>query len=399
MNIENDTDKIIERIQSVIGNISLEDKVNIHEPDFSDSNAKKYLDSCIETGWVSTAGEWVIKFEKFISELTGAKHAVAVVNGTVALRLSLFCLGVRENNEVLMPPLSFVATANAISHLGASPHFIDIEPETLGMCPLALEKRLKEIGIIKNGKVYNKKTGKIIKAVLPVHVFGLLAKIEDIKAVCDQWGLPIIEDAAEALGSFSKIKSNFIHAGCIGEVGAISFNGNKIITTGGGGVLITNNKKISDLARHISNTSKINHPFEFIHDQIGWNDRLPNLNAALGVSQLEILERKLIKKKELYLLYRNAFSDLDNFEIISESKNSQSNYWLITLRLCCNEFKEIRDKLLNKAHNHGIIIRPSWKLLSELPMYQRCERGILKESENQSNRLINLPSSPQLLKK
>lgn len=396
---ENYSDILIDRITKVLGNIPSRDKISIHEPDFSNTNAKKYLNSCIDTGWVSTAGSWVIKFEDCISKLTGAKYAVAVVNGTVALRLSLFCLGVRPNDEVLMPPLSFVATANSVSHLGAFPHFVDIEPETLGMCPDALEKRLCEIATLKNGKVYNKKTGRIIRAVLPVHVFGLLAKIGEIKKVCDKWNLPIVEDAAEALGSFAVIKSKLIHAGLIGNVGIISFNGNKIVTTGGGGVLITNNKEISNFARHLSNTAKKNHPYEFFHDQIGWNDRLPNLNAALGVSQLEVLEKKLEQKKKLHAIYKKCFSDLNGFEIMSESKNTKSNYWLITLRLNCKQFRETRDQLLNKAHNCGLLIRPSWKLLSDLPMYKDCEKGFLKEAEDQSFRLINLPSSPQLLKR
>ena len=395
---DNYSNILIERIKKVLGNVPSRDKISIHEPDFSNSNAKKYLDSCINTGWVSTAGAWVTKFEDYISKYTGAEYAVAVVNGTVALRLSLFCLGVKQNDEVLMPPLSFVATANSVSHLGAFPHFVDIEPETLGMCPEALEKRLSEIATLRDGKVYNKKTGRIIRAVLPVHVFGLVAKISKIKKVCDKWNLPIVEDAAEALGSFTKIRSNLTHAGLIGNVGIISFNGNKIVTTGGGGVLITNNKKISDFARHLSNTAKKNHPYEFFHDQIGWNDRLPNLNAALGVSQLEVLDIKLKQKKKLHSIYKNVFSDLEGVEIISKSKNTQSNYWLITLRLNCEKFRDVRDQLLDKAHNCGLLLRPSWKLISELPMYRDSEKGVLKEAEDQSFRLINLPSSPQLLK-
>ena len=254
---------------------------------------------CIDSGWVSSSGKWVTQFEELIASYTGSKYVIVVSNGTNALRLS-YMVGVRANHEVLMPPLSFVATANAVRHLGASPHFIDVEPTSLGMCPMALEKRLNNIAVKKNNHVINKFTGKKISAVVPVHVFGLPAKIIEIKRVCSEWGLPLVEDAAEALGSSVLTNKCKIHCGCFGDFGTLSFNGNKIITTGGGGAILTNNYESFKLAKHISTTAKLDHPWEFFHDQIGWNDRLPNLNAALGVSQIEKLEEKL-KLKQAYI--------------------------------------------------------------------------------------------------
>ena len=306
MTNSNEIRLIIERIKLVLGLSSDSEPTFLHEPHFINSNAKKYLSSCIDSGWVSSAGNWVTEFERKVTQFTGAKYAIAVSNGTVALRLALFCLGVRANHEVLIPPMSFVATANSVSHLGALPHFIDIEKSTLGMCPIALDRRLEEVAILKNGILFNKETGRKITAVVSVHVFGLISKIDELSLVCKKWNLPLIEDAAEALGSYSYLKKKYIHSGCIGDMGTISFNGNKIITTGGGGMLITNKKKLADLARHLSSTAKKNHPYEFFHDQIGWNDRLPNINAALGTSQMEMLDVKLKNKREAFSTKKEA---------------------------------------------------------------------------------------------
>ncbi len=396
MTKEKECQSIIKRIKLVSGFSSDSEPINLHEPSFVNSNAKKYLASCIDSGWVSSSGNWVTEFENKIKKFTGAKYAIAVSNGTVALRLSLSCLGVSVNDEVLIPPMSFVATANSVSHLGAFPHFIDIEKDTLGMCPEALDRRLEEIAILKNGILINKETGRKIAAVVIVHVFGLMSKIENIKLVCKKWKLPLIEDAAEALGSYLFKRGKYTHAGCIGDIGTISFNGNKIITSGGGGMLITNKKELADLARHLSTTAKLKHQYEFFHDQVGWNDRLPNINAALGTSQMEMLDDKLQNKRKLYFKYKKYFDDLDQCEIISERESSRSNYWLITLRLNMENHKIIRDQLLNEAYNSKIYIRPVWKLLSELPMYENCQKSQLIEAKFQSQRLINLPSSPQL---
>ena len=312
--------EIIDLIKDTINNCNEVSNVYLHEPYFIGSRAYEYIKDCLDSGWVSSSGRWVSTFENLISEYTGSKYSIAVSNGTVALRLALFLVGVRENNEVLIPPLSFVATANAVSHLGASPHFIDIESDSLGMSPTALEKRLNEVAFFKKGKVFNKVTGNEIAAVIPVHVFGLPAKIQEIKKVCSKWKLPVIEDAAEALGSHIMTRTKTIHCGCIGDIGTLSFNGNKIITTGGGGALLTNNKKLASLAKHLSTTAKVDHPWNFYHDQIGWNDRLPNINAALGVSQIESISQKLNKKRILHNKFIKAFQSLKDVEIIEESQ-------------------------------------------------------------------------------
>ena len=391
------SEEIINKIKLVIGNHSSD--ISVHEPYFYDSNASKYLLDCINSGWVSSSGVWITKFEKLIAKHTRSKYVVLVSNGTNALRISLYVVGVRSNHEVLIPPLSFVATANAVSHLGAFPHFIDIEPLSLGMCPLALEKRLNQIAVKKDNGVFNKFTGNKISAVVPVHVFGLPAKIIEIKEICSKWGLPLIEDAAEALGSRVLKDNQKIHCGCFGDLGAISFNGNKIITTGGGGAVLTNNYENFKLAKHISSTAKLNHQWDFFHDQIGWNDRLPNLNAALGVSQIEMLEEKLRLKRILYSKYKKIFENFKEVEILKESENCESNYWLITLRLKEKKHKQLKIEILRNAHKLKLFLRPSWILLNKLPMYKNAESGDLSEAYNQSNRLINLPSSPQLLNK
>ena len=387
--------EIINRIDNLLRKDS--EDIYLHEPNFSGTNALNYLKDCIDTGWVSSAGEWVSKFEKSISKHTGVKNAIAVSNGTNALRLSLFVLGVRSNDEVLIPPLSFVATANAVSHLGAHPHFIDIESKSLGLCPIALENRLNQIAFKKDNMVFNKLTGKRIAALIVVHVFGLPADLIKIKKICSEWNIPIVEDAAEALGSSISLFNKNLYCGSIGDLGILSFNGNKVITTGGGGAIITNNNKLAKLARHLSTTAKVNHKWDFFHDQVGWNDRLPNLNAALGVSQIEGLKNKLNLKRILHQKYIEIFKDIDELEIIKETKNSNSNYWLTTLRILGDKPKHLKDQILEHAYTSRIFLRPSWKLLSELPMYRNSQTTDLKEAMNQSERLINLPSSPQLV--
>ena len=392
------SNEILHIIKKVIDDSSSFKEIHIHEPFFKNTNAYEYIKDCLDTGWVSSSGNWVTKFERKIQEFTGIKYAVAVANGTVALRMALYLVGVKSNDEVLLPPLSFVATANSIAHLGAIPHFVDIESESLGMCPLALEKRLNEIALYKGGDLYNKISGRKISAVIPVHIFGLPAKIDKLKEVCSKWKLPLVEDAAEALGSKFKISNHFVHCGGFGEIGTLSFNGNKIITTGGGGAILTNEKKMADLAKHLSTTAKISHPWNFFHDQIGWNDRLPNINAALGVSQIEDLHLRLKKKRMLHSKFKQQFKDLDYVEIMEESSASYSNYWLITMRINCENPELLRENVLQQSHLNKVYLRPSWKLLNELPMFEKSPQGDLSEAINQSKRLINLPSSPQLVK-
>ncbi len=388
---------ILERIKSTIGILNKEGTIHLHEPYFKDSNAYEYIKECIDSGWVSSSGQWISKFEGQLANFTGSKYVIAVSNGTVALRLALHLVGVRSKDEVLIPPLSFVATANSVSHLGALPHFIDIESETLGMCPIALEKRLNEVAEKRDGLIFNKLSGNKISAVVPVHVFGLPSKIDLLRRICLRWNLPLVEDSAEALGSKTLISNKFKHCGSVGEIGVLSFNGNKIITTGGGGAILTDNKKHASLAKHLSTTAKVPHPWNLYHDEIAWNDRLPNINAALGSSQIEKLNLKLKLKRILHTEFCKSFQDLENVEIIKESKNCQSNYWLITMRLHGNNVEKLRDQVLYEAHKSKIYLRPCWELLNQLPMYKKSICGDLSEAINQSKRLINLPSSPQLL--
>ena len=391
------SNEIIDRIKSSISNSQKLEKIQLHEPYFKGSNAYEYLKECIDTGWVSSSGKWVSEFENHLSNFTGSKYAIAVSNGTVALRLSLFLAGVRANDEVIIPPLTFVATAISIAHLGAMPHFVDIEPETLGICPNALDQHLSEFAERKGNEVFNKISKRKIAAVVPVHVFGLPAKIQEIKQVCSKWNLPLIEDASEALGSKIKTVNKFIHCGCFGDIGTLSFNGNKIITSGGGGALLTDNDNFAKLAKHLSSTAKVQHPWDFYHDHIAWNDRLPNVNAAIGCAEMEKINSKLRAKRILHSKFNKNFQDLKSVEIINERNNCESNYWLITLRLSGENVKMLRDDILNNAHKLKIFLRPSWILLNELPMYKSSFCGDITEAKNQSKRLINLPSSPHLL--
>jgi len=387
---------VLEAIQQVVGSCEKTHPIVLHEPDFRGTNAWVYLKDCLDTGWVSTAGSWVNRFEQQLCTITGASHALAVSNGTVALRLALHLVGVGAGDEVLLPPLSFVATANAVAHLGAVPHFVDVEPNALGLCPAALAYRLEAIAERRNGRVVNRETGRCIAAVLPVHVFGHPAYVDQLRAVADAWGLPIVEDAAEALASWRQET----HCGLFGSVGTLSFNGNKLITTGGGGALLTHDAALALRARHLSTTAKQPHPWAFDHDAVGWNDRLPNLNAALGVAQLEDLDRRLENKRLLAQLYREAFADLEGVELIAEPADCCSNYWLVSLRFTAEDpfiAQAERLQLLERAHAVGLFLRPIWSPLHQLPMYQASPAGSLTVAENEAMRLLNLPSSPQLL--
>ena len=376
--------------------------IGLHEPYFKDTEVMKYLKDCINTGWVSSSGNWVNAFEEEICKFTGSKYAVAVTNGTVGLRLALHCVGVKPNDEVIIPPFTFVATANSICHLGASPHFVDIEPDNLSLSSRFLEERLKRIGTKRNGEVYNNVSGRRIAAIMPVHVFGIPADIYEIKKIADNWGLPIIEDSAEALGSriFQKNQSSYIHCGLIGDLGVISFNGNKIITTGGGGMIITNNKKLAEKCRHLSTTAKKSHKWEFEHDEVGWNDRMPNINAALGIAQLKVINKRIKQKNKLLSLYKESFANFENIELVQDHSKNIKNNWLINLRFLDSNRKAFvlkKKELLNKAHSEGILLRPAWKLLHELPMFTSCSKGNLNIAEDQVPRILSLPSSPQLL--
>ena len=387
---------ILEAIRQVVGPSSPEQPLALHEPDFRGTEAWTYVKDCLDTGWVSTAGKWVTRFEQELASATGAVQVVAVTNGTVALRLALHLVGVEPGDEVLLPPLSFVATANAVAHLGAVPHFVDVDHITLAMDPSALAKRLEQVAERCNGQLLNKQTGRRLAAVLPVHVFGHPADGDALRQVADAWGLPLVEDAAEALGSWR----GDTHCGLFGSVGTLSFNGNKLITTGGGGALLMNDAELAHRARHLSTTAKIPHPWAFDHDVVGWNDRMPNLNAALGVAQLEDLRRRLEAKRQLFENYSTAFSGLEQVDLVAEPAVCRSNHWLITLRFTSTDSQEaerLREELLHTAHSAGLLLRPVWKMLHQLPMYVSAPRGALPVAEDQSKRLVNLPSSPQLL--
>lgn len=387
---------LVEIIHQVVGPSSIEQPIVLHEPDFRGTQAWAYVKDCLDTGWVSTAGHWVNRFEQALVAATGAQHAVAVTNGTVALRLALSLVGVGAGDEVLIPPLSFVATANAVAQLGAIPHFIDIEPTTLGMDPQCLAARLVELGEYRDGQLWNRQTGRRFAAVLPVHVFGHPADVPALRQVADAWGLPLVEDAAEALGSWR----GKIHCGLFGSVGTLSFNGNKLITTGGGGALITDNAELSQRAKHLSTTAKRPHPWDFDHDAVAWNDRLPNINAALGLAQLEQLQERLDVKKQLAERYQDAVADLQEVELVAEPEGCCSNQWLVSLRFIASDPADAQRQRLNlieAAHAVGLLLRPVWKLLHQLPMYESAPRGELPVAEDQVQRIINLPSSPQLL--
>jgi dTDP-4-amino-4,6-dideoxygalactose transaminase len=303
---------------------------------------------------------------------------------------------VGPGDEVLLPPLSFVATANAVAHLGAVPHFVDVESIGLGLCPKALAKRLEAVAELRDGRLVNRETGRRIAALLPVHVFGHPAEVNQLRALADAWGLPLVEDAAEALASWR----GGTHCGLFGAVGTLSFNGNKLITTGGGGALLTHDAQLAQRARHLSTTAKQPHPWAFEHDAVGWNDRLPNLNAALGVAQLEDLDRRLAGKRQLAERYAQAFARLEGVELVAEPPGSRSNHWLVSLRFTAEDpaiAEAQRLQLLESAHAAGLLLRPIWMPLHQLPMYRACPTGSLVVAENQARRLLNLPSSPQML--
>jgi len=392
---------ILRSIKRVVGKVSPEKPISLHEPYFKDTKAIDYVKDCIESTWVSGNGSWVSRFEKQLCQFTGSSYAISVSNGTVALRLALYLIGVKPNDEVIIPPISFVATANAVRHNGAIPHFVDIQKNSLAMCPIALKKHLENIAKKEQGFVLNKITGRKIAAILPVHVFGFPADLISLKKIGDEWGIPIIEDAAEALGSRWLLPKESIHCGLIGDIGCLSFNGNKVITTGGGGALITNNKELAYRARHLSNTAKVNHKWEFFHDEVGWNDRMPNINAALGCAQLEILNERLLKKAALYKLFEEEFKNYDEIELLKTPEKTLSNYWLIGIRIMKKDRKEceqIIERILKSAYSEGLMLRPLWRKLHSLPMFKNNPRAPLPVADDEEKRIINLPSSPQLIK-
>jgi perosamine synthetase len=367
------------------------ERISLHEPRFK-GNELKYVTECIETGWVSSVGKFVDRIEKDLTDITGSKYAIAVVNGTAALHISLILAGVEANDEVLMPTLTFVATANAISYCRAIPHFIDIEEKTLGVDAAKLESYLNEIAAIKNGFCFNKRTGRRIKAVVPMHTFGHSVDLDSLSAVCDKFCLALIEDAAESLGTYYKGH----HTGTRGLVSAISFNGNKIVTTGGGGAVLTNDEKLAKLAKHITTTAKVPHQWTYAHDLIGFNYRMPNINAALGCAQLESLNDFVSQKRILAEKYKEAFKNINGVHFFTEPSFSKSNYWLNAIILD-ESLSNQRDQILTITNQSGIMTRPAWTLMHELTIYKDCPKmENLAVSKKIETCLINIPSSPFL---
>lgn len=362
----------------------------LHEP-FFDGNEWKYVKDCLDSGWVSSAGQYVNQFEQALQDYTGVKHAIAVVNGTAALHVCLELCGVQTNDEVLLPALTFVATANAVSYCGAIPHFVDVDPLSLGVDAGALEAYLDEHTVVSNGKCLNKKTRRRIRALIAVHTFGHPADLEPLSALCAEYGITLIEDAAESLGSFYKGQ----HTGTFGVLNAMSFNGNKIITSGGGGAVLTNDSSLAKNVRHITTTAKLPHAWEFVHDQVAYNYRMPNLNAALGLSQLEQIDVFLERKRSLAHTYMMNFDNCDGVRIFKEPAYARSNYWLNVLFLD-NSSLARRDLVLETCHDRGLQVRPVWRLLYKLPMYRKAPRMPLPVSETIEASAVCLPSSVNL---
>ena len=387
-NIKTIVDQIADAARSTMGQES--GGIPLHIPVFG-KNAGPYVQECITTGWVSSVGKFVDRFEEDLAEFTGAKRAIAVVNGTAALHVALKLCGVQPKDEVLLPSLTFVATANAVDYCHATPHFVEVEESTLGLCPGAIREYLNDIAKVENGVCVNQSTGKTIRCLIGMHAFGHPFDLEGVLAVCDEFKLQLVEDAAESIGSYYHGK----HTGNFGRIGTLSFNGNKTITTGGGGALITNDDELADLAKHITTTGKVPHPYRYFHDMVAYNYRMPNLNAALGCSQLEDLPQILKSKRKIAEGYLNSFNENPDFEILAEPENCQSNYWLNTLVLKDSN-SEHHDEFVQQLNQAGIMVRPIWEPLHTLPMYCDAPRMSLDATMNLAKRVINLPSTPSI---
>lgn len=358
--------------------------VPLHAPWFG-GNEKKYLLDTIDSTFVSSVGAYVNRFEDMMAEITGAKHAIAITNGTTALHLALILAGVKRDEEVITQPLTFVATANAITHAGGIPVFVDVDKDTMGMSPAALSAFLEEHTKKENGVTVNKHSGRRIAACVPMHTFGFPARIEEIGAICEAYNIALVEDAAESLGSYVDGK----HTGTFGLLGTFSFNGNKTVTCGGGGAIVTDNDEVAKLAKHLSTTAKIPHPYEFVHDAVGYNYRMPNLNAAVACAQLEMLPQILENKRELAHIYHSYFNN-EPIRFVTELPGTKANYWLNTIVL--NSLEE-RNAFLEATNGQKVMTRPIWQLMNKLPMYEQSLCGPLDNAEWLEQRVVNIPSS------
>ncbi len=353
-------------------------------------NEKKYLNECIDTTFVSSVGQFVDRFEKDMAAYTGAQKAVVCVSGTNALHLAMMLVGVKREDEVLTQALTFIATCNAISYIGAHPVFLDVDRSTMGLSPDAVKAWLEKNGEIKNGQCFNKQTGRRVKACVPMHTFGHPMRIEELAAICAEWHIELVEDAAESIGS----KYKGIHTGLFGKVGALSFNGNKTITTGGGGMLLFMDEELGVLAKHLTTQAKIPHRWEFKHDHIGYNYRMPNINAALGCAQLEHLDDYIADKRATAAAYAEYFKNVDGIEFFSEPKNCFSNYWLNAVVLPDHK-KQL--EFLQETNDNGVMTRPIWELMNRLPMFEHCQHDGLENSIWLADRVVNIPSSVRCL--
>lgn len=377
--------RFLAALQSVLPDVR---PIALHEPLFG-GNEWSYVKECIDTGWVSSVGKYVDEFERRLEDITGSRHAIATVNGTAALHVALTLAGVVPGDEVLIPALSFVATANAVSHCGAIPHFVDSSETTLGLAPEALRDYLASVTEKTNDGLRNRATGRRLAAVVPMHAFGHPVDIDGLLSLSSDFGIPVVEDAAESLGS----SYHGQHTGTFGLFGALSFNGNKIVTTGGGGAILTQDAELARHAKHITTTAKRSHRWEFFHDEVAWNYRLPNLNAALGCAQLERLEEFIVGKRKLADRYRQAFAGDSDIRFVDEPPGCRSNYWLATTALRTPSMT-MRDSLLAIANDNGLMVRPAWTLLNRLPMYSGCPSAPLPVAQRLEAAIINLPSGP-----
>jgi len=359
--------------------------IPLHAPTFA-GNEKAYVMETIESTYVSSVGKFVDDFERKVEVYTGTARAVATVNGTAALHAALYMADVQRGDLVITQALTFVATCNALYHMGAEPIFLDVSPVSLGLCPKAVDAFLEENAEVTDMGCIHKKTGRRIKAIVPMHTFGHPVELDELVTVCLKWNITLVEDAAESLGSFYKGK----HTGTIGDFGAVSFNGNKIITTGGGGMVLCKTQESGVRAKHVTTTAKVPHPYEFFHDEPGFNYRMPNMNAALGCAQMEVIEQYLKQKRELAKCYNEFFEGTD-FKFVTEPDYAQSNYWLNAI-ICPD--KESREEVLTGTNSSGVMTRPIWQLMHRLPMFENAIRGELTYSEFIEAHLINLPSTP-----
>ena len=365
-------------------------KAELHAPCFA-GNEKHYIQDCIASTFVSSVGAYVERFEKELAIYTGARRAVAVVNGTAGLQVALQLAGVQAGDEVIVPSLTFVATANAVKYLGAVPHFVDSNELTLGLDPEALRNWLMSTAEFSIDGYRNRTTGRRIRALIPMHTFGHPCNLEALLSVAHDYRLVMVEDAAESLGSFYQGK----HTGTFGKLGVLSFNGNKIITTGGGGAILTNDERLADYAKHLTTTAKQSHPWDYIHDEIGYNYRMPNLNAALGCAQLEQLPVFLAAKRKLFHRYKDAFEKVEGVEIMREPNECESNYWLQAMILS-KKFAHERNDIISLTNNSGLQTRPAWQLIHRLKPYQSCPKSPLPIAESLVSRIINIPSGVNL---